>query len=180
MNGDGHEADCPGLDPEILDIDLEALRLASGKAAKLAGDLRKEYPTLKPYLVLTIKGAYVNADSPLESMLREVPELFVSNDAKTAILKHLQKTAPAGLLKKGNEDKLKRWVAAWKRKFEELSADLRLVPDSLFEIRFGHLDYEEIWRMQKDEQVDAVRTPRTKASIRIVLGSLADFLCGKD
>jgi len=175
VNGGGHEAGCSGRGPKIPEIDLDALSVAGGKAAKLAGELRKDYPTPKPYLVLTMKGAFVNADSPLEPILKEVPGLFVSNGSKTAILKHLQKTAPASLQKKGNEDKMKRWVAAWKRKFEELSTGLRLLPDSLFEIRFDHLDYAEIWRMQKDERVDAARTPQTKASIRIVLGSLADF-----
>lgn len=180
MNGDGGNGDVQEPDraekaPGTPDIDFDALSMAVRKAAKLAGELRKDYPTSKPYLVLTIKGAYVNADSPLEPMLREIPGLFVSNDAKTAILKHLQKTAPSGLHKKGDEDKLKRWVAAWKRKFEELSTGLRLVPESLFEIRFDHLDYAEIWRLQKDDRVDAVRTPQTRASIRIVLGSLLDF-----
>jgi hypothetical protein len=52
------------------------------------------------------------------------------------------------------------------------------LPDALFEIRFGHLNYGQIRRMQKDDRVDATRTPQTSASIRIVLCSVVDFVPG--
>lgn len=158
--------------------DVDALAAAKRKAGQLAGDLRKDYPILKPYLALTMKGAYVEADSSVSTMLEKAPGLFDDNPSKTAALVHLQKEPPLELQEKGNEKKLERWKDAADRKFREIACGLRVLPDSLFEIRFGHLDYGEIRRMQKDERVDAVRTPQTGASIRIVLGSVVDFVSG--
>jgi hypothetical protein len=43
------------------------------------------------------------------------------------------------------------------------------------ELRFDHLDYALIARLQADELVDRELTPQTRASIRIVLGTLAAF-----
>ena len=40
---------------------------------------------------------------------------------------------------------------------------------------FQSLDYELIWKLQIDELVDVCRTPQTKASIKIVLGTLWGF-----
>lgn len=158
--------------------DVDALAAAKRKAGQLAGDLRKDYPILKPYLVLTMKGAYVEADSSVSTMLEKAPGLFDDNAFKTAALAHLQKEPPLELQEKGNEKKLERWKDTADRKFREIALGLRLLPDALFEIRFGHLDYGEIQRMQKDERVDAVRTPQTSASIRIVIGSVVDFVPG--
>lgn len=157
---------------------VDALAAAKNKAVQLTGDLRKDYPILKPYLVLTMKGAYVEADSSLSTILEKVPGLFHDNPSKTAALAHLQREPPMELQEKGNEKKLERWKDNADRKFRELACGLRVLPDSLFEIRFGRLDYGEIQRMQKDERVDATRTPQTSASIRIVIGSVADYVPG--
>ena len=121
-----------------------------------------------------MKGAYVEADSSLISILEKVPGLFDDNPSKTAALAHLKSEPPLELQEKGNEKKLERWKDNADHKFRELACGLRLLPDALFEIRFGHLDYEDIRRMQKDARVDATRTPQTGASIRIVLGRVVE------
>jgi len=43
------------------------------------------------------------------------------------------------------------------------------------EIRFKDLNYELIWKLQADDLIDRNLTPQTKASIQIVLGTLARF-----
>jgi len=43
------------------------------------------------------------------------------------------------------------------------------------EIRFNDLKYDLIWKLQADNLVDRNLTPQTKASIQIVLGTLAQF-----
>jgi hypothetical protein len=43
------------------------------------------------------------------------------------------------------------------------------------EIRFNDLTYDLVWKLQKDDLVDRDLTPQTKASICIVLGTLAQF-----
>jgi hypothetical protein len=44
------------------------------------------------------------------------------------------------------------------------------------EIRFDSLNYELIHVLQTDELVDRQLTPQTRASIRIVLGTLSGLL----
>lgn len=144
-------------------FDLRALASAKCQPAQLAAALGKDYPVLKPYLVLTRKGRFVKADEPLENMLSEAPELFVDDAAKAEILAVLR-----GKMSKEQQE----------QKIRDLAGGLSLWPELLFEIRFGHLDYAEIQRMQMDPRVDAGQTPRSRASIRIVLGSLAEFASG--
>jgi len=44
------------------------------------------------------------------------------------------------------------------------------------EIRFKELKYDEvIWPLQQDPLVDRLRTPQTRASIRIVLGTIDEL-----
>lgn len=142
------------------------------RARELTKGLRVDYPSTKPYLVVAIAGEFVREDTSLIEKLKTTPAVFRDNSSKTAVLKHLRKDLPKELHQKGNETRLKRWKQAWENRLTELSTGLRLKPDALFEIRFGHLHYEEIWKMQTDPRVDRTRTPQSKASIRIVLGSL--------
>jgi hypothetical protein len=43
------------------------------------------------------------------------------------------------------------------------------------EIRFNDLKFDLVWKLQVDDLVDCNLTPQTKASIQIVLGTLAQF-----
>lgn len=43
------------------------------------------------------------------------------------------------------------------------------------ELRFHDLDYDLIWKLQSDDLVDRELTLRTRASIRIVLGTVSRF-----
>lgn len=108
--------------------------------------------------------------------LEKAPRIFIDNPSKRAVQKHLQTTPPSELHRKENESRLKQWEKAHKKRLTELSDGLRFKSEALFEIRFGNLHHEEIWRMQTDPRVDPTRTPQTKASIKIVIGSLAEIL----
>ncbi len=52
---------------------------------------------------------------------------------------------------------------------------LEMRDDVLIEIRFDHLDYDLIFKMQKDPLVSQQLTPQTRASIRIVLGTVQEI-----
>ncbi len=161
-----------GLDPCEFNAAIE-------KAEELAKRLRADYPLSKPYLVIAIKGECVKHDTLIHEQLETAPSIFVDNATKIEVQKHLRSTPPLELSKKENESRFKQYKDARDKRLTKLLADLKYKPDALFEIRVGNLHYEEIWRMQKDPKVDASRTPQTKASIRIVLGSLDDFLLNK-
>ena len=68
--------------------------------------------------------------------------------------------------------KLSALEAAWAGHEPTLS----LEPGVFLELRFRKLDYPLIWKLQTDPLVDTNLTPQTQASIRIVLGTLADLV----
>jgi len=62
-----------------------------------------------------------------------------------------------------------------KKQLDQLGTRLRFVGHSQVELRFHELDYDLIWKLQTDNLVDHQLTPQTRASIRIVLGTLEQF-----
>jgi len=67
-------------------------------------------------------------------------------------------------------------------KLAKLNRDLNTFKDNLFvkkdtfvEIRFSKQNLEQIYEMQKDPLVSQVHTPQSRASIRIVLGTLEEL-----
>lgn len=80
------------------------------------------------------------------------------------------------------ETKLRELEAAKKMELAEmverlnhLATELKYDGACQVEMRFNDLNYELIWQLQADELVNRNLTPQTKASIRIVLGTLAQF-----
>lgn len=63
----------------------------------------------------------------------------------------------------------------WEKRFDEFAETLEFDGVTEVEIRFSNLDYDLIWKLQADELVDRKLTPQTKASIRIVIGTLSGF-----
>ena len=62
-----------------------------------------------------------------------------------------------------------------RKRLDQLASQLKYDENCQVEIRFNHLGYELIWKLQADDLVDRNLTSRTKAFIRIVLGTLAHF-----
>jgi len=62
-----------------------------------------------------------------------------------------------------------------KEVLDRLGMRLRFAGHSQVELRFHELNYDLIWKLQTDNLVDCRLTPQTRASIRIVLGTLEDF-----
>ena len=128
---------------------------------------REDMPDPNPYLVLSLPGGQTVIDSPPQRILREFPAMIADDSVKTnalALLSRLNsETTPASE---------KREL---KKELDQLAAQLKYDETCQVEIRFKKLDYDLIWKLQTDDLVDRTLTPRTKASIRIVLGTLAHF-----
>lgn len=75
------------------------------------------------------------------------------------------------------DDKLSDFIQdELKRLANTMSQDIKILGDIQVELRFHTLNYELIWKLQSDELVDRVLTPQTRASIRIVLGTISHFV----
>lgn len=129
--------------------------------------VRKKYPSLKGYLVLATPGKQTGIDSSAKEILGYVPALIVDDSAKAAFEKHLKSPPPKDAGEKAKKD--------WDKRSEELVSELKFNGGVRVELRFGNLDYALIADLQADDLVDRELTPQTRASIRIVLGTLAAF-----
>ncbi|MEX1116713.1 MAG: hypothetical protein WEB53_15815 [Akkermansiaceae bacterium] len=150
----------PSLTPEQFQAALAA-------AKRRFALLREKYPSRKGYLVLSLLGEQTGIGSSPKEILKDFPSLIVADAAKLLLVDFLKNEKP----KDGSEAEKKRL----KEQYEQLASELRYNGIGQVEIRFDQLDYELIWQLQADELVDRALTPQTRASIRIVLGTLADF-----
>jgi len=132
--------------------------------------IRTPYPSLEAHLVFSLPTGQAGIDKAPSEMLTEFPSMIVDDDVKNGALNHLGRIKELELRGiTGTEmEKLKEELA-------QLAPDLGYDGACQAEIRFLKLKFDLIWRLQKDELVDRNLTPQTKASIQIVLGTLASF-----
>jgi len=129
--------------------------------------IRKKYPQLRAYLAISLLGDQTSINSSLERMIAEYPALMVDGHAKNLILNFLKEPLP----EKSTEAQKK----TWKVRFQRLANDLEFDGNAQVALVFHELDYDLLWKLQADELVDRQLTPQTKASIRIVLGTVDHF-----
>ena len=148
-------------------LDLCQFQEALAAANRHFAEIRKEYPTLRAYLVLSLRGSQIKPDSELAGSIREFPSLLVDSPAKTKMLELIKKLKP--------KESTKPEQIQLKAKLKEMAKDLEFDGSVQVELRFHELDYDLIWKLQSNELVDRELTPRTRASIRIVLGTVSRF-----
>ena len=146
-------------------LDLSQFQEALAAANRHFTQIRKKYPTLRAYLVLSLKGGQTKPDSELADSIREFPSLLLDNTAKTKTLELIKKLNP--------KESTKPEQIRLKAEFKDLANDLEFDGRVQVELRFHDLDFELIWELQSDELVNRELTPQTRASIRIVLGTIS-------
>lgn len=148
-------------------ISSAQLKAAVTAAKGQFGLLRKKYPIISGYLVLSLPSGQTGLDSSPAQILKEFPAVVVDDAAKTSAL-NLQ----SSLTDENTSSEVERRS---KEKLDQVATLLNFDEKCQVEIRFNDLNYDLIWKLQLDELVDRNLTPQTKASIRIVLGTLAHF-----
>ena len=157
------------MKPRATTLDLDQLQTAVAASKNRFSQLRKKYPAMKAYLVLAIPGKQTGIGSSTREILRDLPALVVDNPAKADIQRHLKSPPP----KEAGEKAKKEWDEQFDDRVRKLSYDGAVQ----VEIRFDSLNYELIQELLTDELVDRSLTPQTRASIRIVLGTLSGLIC---
>jgi hypothetical protein len=160
-------------------LDFDQLQEAVAAAKQQFGQLCKKHPGLNAklpsgqpvsYLVFSLSGGQTGINSSPMQILREFPAMVVDDGNKTAALDLLSR-----LEKSGSDATVVPGIARLKDQMDQLAAQLKYDEKCQVEIRFNDLSFDLIWKLQKDELVDRDLTPRTKASIRIILGTLDQF-----
>jgi hypothetical protein len=159
-------------------LNLEQLQVAVASAKRRFDIQRekypdldqKEYPAYKAYLVLSLPGGQVSIDSSPKDILTKFPAMVVDDRTKIkalAVLSRLRIMEWKGETGPEPEGLMEQW--------EQLAPQLQYDGTCQVEIRFKNLNFDLIWKLQVDDLVDRDLTPHTKASTRIILGTLAQF-----
>ena len=149
-------------------LSFDQLQIAVAAAKRRFDLIRKKYPGLKAYLVLSLPGGQTGIDSSPTQILSEFPAMIVDDSTKTSALdllsrlKALESEATTG----PERERLRQQL-------DQLAPQLKYDGNCQIEIRFNDLKFDLVWKLQVDDLVDRDLTPQTKASICIVLGTLA-------
>jgi len=156
---------------------FEQLQTAVAKAKRHFGLLRDKYPDLRAYLVLSLPAGQTGIDSGPQQILAEFPAMIGDGPAKaealalSSALRQLDWRIAAN--PKSADLASKREQMS--KRLAQLLSQFTYVSHCQVELRFTDLNYDLIARLQTDDLVDCELTPQTRASIRIVLGTVATF-----
>ncbi len=145
----------------------EQFRSAVSAANQQFNLIRKKYPDLKAYLVVGLSGEQAKLDEPPLNMFKDFQGVVFNDAAKSEMIKFLKMPV--------NKEATKEEIKKREMRFLELAEQVKYNGNCRVEIRFHQLDYECVWKLQVDELVNRAMTPQTRASIRIVLGTVSDF-----
>lgn len=139
--------------------------------------LKDRHPGLKGYLVLCAPSGQIDIDVDLPRMLEDLPDLFLDNAVKTQARDLVRELR---LVEKKKDEAETEQRPALQKRIEVLNECIRNMSRNFavngscpIEIRFHHLNYPLIWKLQADDLIDRELTPQSRASIRIVLGTLS-------
>lgn len=150
--------------PGSQTIDVSLLREALAQSQIRFSLLKERYPRLRGWLVLSNPTGQSDIGGDWVVMLGAFPGLFHDTPAKTSAL------ALLGTVGDLNDPERKRKLDA---RMETLSSGMQVDGSCRVEIRFDHLDYKLIRELLSDKLVDQVLTSQSRASIRIVLGTVS-------
>lgn len=147
----------------------EAVKLAE---ARVDG-IKQGYKELKLYLVFSCSQGQVPVDASPKQILKELPQMVVDNAIKTAALKLLATLEQLKDRRDLGKTGLMSEIHQVEKRLAETGEKLTYTEDVYIEIRMGRLEYESIWKLKMENVVDRQLTSPSRASIRVVLTTLA-------
>lgn len=155
------------------------LPIPVANAKKTFQSIRLKYPSLRTYLVVSTRLGQIHPDESSGQVLRQFPSLFLESADKAQALGILQRLSR-------DEQKLKsargpaavgirKVISALGGLLDLAVLDLEIDTSAQVELRFDELDFALVRTLQISSLVDQARTPQSRASIQIVLGTLEDF-----
>jgi hypothetical protein len=161
------------------------LQVAIGAAKRRFDLIRQKYPDLKAYLVLSLPGGQTSVDSTPEQILKEFPATVMAGNAKTRALEIVRRLKRLEKAETPDDEaaRVAKEKTELRAQLEQLILLLRYDENCQIEIRFKirqqteltSINFDTVWKLQADDLIDRNLTPQTKASIRIVIGTLSHF-----
>lgn len=148
-------------------VGLECLEAAVSASKGILAKLQSEYPALRAYLVLAHGSQQTELTTNPIAILESCDQMVVDDAAKREALRllaEIKRLEAKGANQKG--------IQELTNKLTTRGRELRYNPEVQVEIRFHVLRYALVWALQANPLVDQRLTPQTKASIRIVIGTV--------
>jgi hypothetical protein len=145
-------------------------------------EIRKKHTGINGYLVFSSPYGQCEITSSISTIMEEFPEMVYDSIYKKkacevvqGILKLREKIAHT-FVRKAKDDLGKKMDDHLKnlRQLAE-NSEVEVMEDTFVEIRFNVLDYKIIDELRKDPIISLKHTPQSRASIRIVLGTLDEL-----
>ena len=148
---------------------------AFAKGRDILRSLKGKYHDLDAYLVVASHlGQARITDRHLEC-LDKFPALFVESENKTLALEALADFKKVKKHAEGADGEIKAEVGIVLSLLTARIDELEIDDSVRIELRFEELRYALVEKLQKDSLVDRELTPQSKASIRIVIGTLGSL-----
>jgi hypothetical protein len=162
-------------------MNTEELKITVLKALDLFIILKNKYPALAGNLVFSSPRGQCHLTRNVLEIFKTFPDMISDSPQKEkassivqsiVVLEKERKNATADVKDKTSE-KIKKLTG----EVNPLLDPLELRDDTFVEIRFDakKVNLPLIFELQKDEQVSQEHTPQSKASVRIVLGTMRDL-----
>ncbi len=159
-------------------ISQTARRRAVDVAERGLSKIKAEFPALKPDLVLSSREGQTPIGSGLQQMLLEFPAICADTPTNAEAVR-LVRTVKILVDNSTTPEQQKERHRAEQR-LAALGPEITFRDDIQVELRFPRLLYDQIFVLQTHPLVDQALTPQTRASIRIVLGTLKDLSEGRN
>ena len=156
------------------------LSIVAGKTNTLFKEIKEKYPNLAGYLVYSSTHGQCNLTTDLFEISKAFPVMIVESRQKEKALGLVQSIVSLEKEKKDNmnaKETVTEKIKQLKNNFLQMIDKVELREDTFVEIRFDEkkVNLSLIDELRKDELVSQVHTPQSKASVRIVLGTIGEI-----
>lgn len=159
-------------------MDTEKLKIVMKQANAAFKKIKDKYNELSGYLVFSSAHGQCNLTIDISEILKMFPAMIDDSQQKEKSVELAQSIMLLEMDKKksgeikGNQSQK---IEKAKSQLLQIVDNLDIKKDTYIEIRFNKANLDLIYKLQKDGLVSQKHTPQSKASIRIVLGTIGEM-----
>jgi uncharacterized UPF0160 family protein len=160
---------------------IEELKIVIEAAKKQNKMIMDKYSRLSGYPVFSSQYGQCELKSELVYILMNFPHMIQDSDDKacasllTNTISKLEAEKKKANTRGDSADTLLKKIQDTMNELNQFADKLELKEETFVELRFEKPILEAIFKLQKDPLVSQIHTPQTKASVRIVLGTLGEL-----
>lgn len=155
-------------------MNLNKLKVVVDNSNAIFKKLKTKYPNLDGYLVFSSPYGQCELVANPAEILNSFPQMVVDCRQKGKGIQLYEKINSIEEKNRANRGNPKS-TEDLRQQLDEVVKNLELKEDTFVEIRFRRADWGLIFKLQQDELISQQHTLQTKASIRIVLGTIEEL-----